>query len=340
MVMHQMLFVPIAEPTLRPDAPIGSAQILAYAERNYSFHSEHGVCAGPQAMIEEFLAVLVDGAAPALDAARPLPAAVQDALAEIEPALDYALLGLQGHAAVFTLWPVMARCYERLAETSAAWARHGGPAVQALAQRLAGHVEGLRQRSYLAHEHWRVEREAVYADMYAQCAAGLSPRGLAGADDDLPGQIAPMLSCTHAVADRRLENLLQRRLGRADGSDRADARALRDRLMEFLLQMQAILAVAREAQARLNSCLGRQPPLRAFDSADLNLHNLLQPADPTRLPYLIDELQDLLRLRISVDADSITVEDTEFEAPATAAFHPHSAGMVPAETHAVRVHNL
>jgi hypothetical protein len=259
MVMHQMLFVPIAEPTLRPDTPITTAEILAYAERNHSFHSEHGVCAGPQAMISEFLAVLVDGAAVqgADEALR--QAGLQAAQADIEPALDYALLGLQVHAAVFSLWPAMARSYGRLADISAAWALYGGAAVRSLAQRLAGTVAGLQNSTYLATEAWRTEREAVYADMYAQCAAGLSARGLAGDDDDLPGQLRPMLTCTHAAFDRALEELLQQRYGLPDRRDLAEVRALRNALMDFLLQLQATLRVAGEAQARLNRHLAAAP---------------------------------------------------------------------------------
>jgi hypothetical protein len=57
MTMHQMLFVPFGEPTLSPHAPMTSQQILSYAERNYSFHSETGVCAGPRNMVQEFLGV-------------------------------------------------------------------------------------------------------------------------------------------------------------------------------------------------------------------------------------------------------------------------------------------
>ena len=340
MVMHQMLFVPLAEATLRPDAAIGSADILAYAERNHSFHSEHGVCAGPQAMVEEFLAVLIDGAAlPSIDTAL-LEPALQQAVAAVAPAVTYALLGLQGHAAIFSLWPAMARAYERLADGSAAWALQGGVAVQAFAQRMAGHVQTLRNSSYLAHESWRAERESAYADMYAQCAAALHGVGAAGVDDDLRGQIAPMLSCLHALADRQLEDSLQARLGRADGSDRSHARKLRDSLMGFLLQLQAIVRVAGEAQGRLNAHLGRAQSQRAFDAADLNLHNLLQAAAPTRLPYLIDELQAALGLHITVDADAICIDDRQSEAPAPAGPGPHSTGMVPAEARANRTQSI
>ena len=55
MTMHHMLFTPTNENPLPPDAPMTSAELYAYAERNNVFLSDHGVCAGPRTMIEEFL---------------------------------------------------------------------------------------------------------------------------------------------------------------------------------------------------------------------------------------------------------------------------------------------
>jgi hypothetical protein len=155
-----------------------------------------------------------------------------------------------------------------------------------------------------------------------------------------------MGSCSHAVADRQLQALLQDRLGRADGADQTDVLTLRNGLMDFLLTLQAILRVACAAQGRLNLHLGRPQPQRPFDAADLDVHNLLLAAAPTRLPYLIHELQAALGLRIHVDADSIRIGDgrefdaSESEAPAPAGLCPHSTGMVPAEVHASCVQSL
>ena len=64
MVMHQMLFLPLYETMKQPDMPVVASDILDYADRNYSFHSDHGVCAGPRFMIEDFLGVILDGAEP------------------------------------------------------------------------------------------------------------------------------------------------------------------------------------------------------------------------------------------------------------------------------------
>ena len=58
---HHMLFVPVSEATTTPDTPVTAHDIHAYAERNYSLHSDHGVCAGPGNMIDQFLRVLVEG---------------------------------------------------------------------------------------------------------------------------------------------------------------------------------------------------------------------------------------------------------------------------------------
>jgi hypothetical protein len=58
-------------------------------------------------------------------------------------------------------------------------------------------------------------------------------------------------------------------------------------------------------QQAVNAVLERPAPTRPFSSVEINLHNRLQEADPRRLPYLIDELDDLLGVRIVVTSDRI-----------------------------------
>ena len=55
MTMHQMLFLPGVEPTRSPNEAVTVDEIIDYAERNYSFHSEHAVCAGPGVMVRELI---------------------------------------------------------------------------------------------------------------------------------------------------------------------------------------------------------------------------------------------------------------------------------------------
>lgn len=316
MVMHQMLFVPIGEPTLSPDAPMDAATILAYAERNHSFHSEHGVCAGPQAMVAEFLAVLVDGQ-PA-PAAGPLPAAVQQALDELPAAIDYALLGLQAYAAVFSLWPAMTRCYGQLAQAAAGTE---GPAWALLRERLQAHADSVQRSTFLAQEAWRADREQVYADMYARCGQGL---GQAVDGATLPQALQ---HAGHQGLAARIAAQLRLRLG--DTHPQALA-ALGQALVDFILREQAVLRLATSVQARINTLLGRMPPTRPFDSADIDIHNQLQGALSRRLPYLLDELEALFGMAVTLDADAIHIHTRDGNAPRA----PESAGMGLAETRA------
>lgn len=295
MTMHQMLFVPIGEPTLPPQAPMTAAAVHDYAERNHSFHSEHGVCAGPQAMVQEFLSVLVDGAAP--PAGAPLDAALQAALADLPQAVDYALRGLKVYAATFSLWPLMTRSLEALGAAADAWqARSGRPAVTALAATLRGHVRQQREATYLAQESWRADREAVYADMHAQCAAGLGERV-----PPLPALYAAARDDADAAVVAQVHAVLQAHAGE---SDEAFARAA----AAFLLSEQALLRVAAQDQAALNTLLQRPAPRRPLDARDLDLHNQLQGAAPRRVPDLAAELGALLGARLELNTARLVIE--------------------------------
>ncbi len=305
MTMHQMLFVPIGEPTLSPDAPMSSEAILAYAERNHSFHSEHGVCAGPKAMVEEFLNVLVDGISPAGQAPVVLDADVQHAVDHVEEALDYALRGLQVYAAVFSLWPQMTRAYETLWPLLQAWAAQGGAPVQPLVQSWQSWLQATREKSYLANEQWRVDREAVYADMHDQCAHGLeAPFGAPGLSERLAVQPEPQHECAQA----KLNAALSRQFGGAGANERhAFVRAL----VGFLAAEQAVLRTALEAQREINLLLCRSEPRREFSSADIDLHNQLQGARSRQVPDLVAAASEMLGVTLKVTAQQIHVNVNE-----------------------------
>jgi hypothetical protein len=305
MTMHHMLFTLANEPTLPPDAPITSAEIYAYAERNNVFLSDYGVCAGPKAMIEEFLHVLVDGQP--VEHAEPvvLDAPVHTALAELEPAFDYGLYGLQAHAVVFSLWPVMSRTYERLWTLVEAWSGEESETLIAFRERLRSQVRFLRTKTFLATEEWRVSRERVYADMYAQCASGL---GTPSSGATLAGRIAPICAAHHADAADQLRALLGRRFCRTVASDSPELESLVAALMDYFREEQAIVRAACEIQQRINHLLGRTPPTRLFKASDINLYYQLQDVT-RRLPYLVDELEEVLGLHIVVTRDTIEISD-------------------------------
>jgi hypothetical protein len=300
-VLHQMLFMPFIEATRPADAPISSAEIYAYAERTGSFYSEHGVCAGPQAMIEEFLAVLIDGRQPADDLPGELDAEITHAIAEIEPALDYALLALQAHAATFSLWPAMTRAYEAIAEVTAAWAQTEAPQAARLNTRFQTHMETVRSATYMGEERWRSDREAVYADMYGQCA-----RGMTGSvpNDPLTARLAPQRSGEAAAFSAQLRQALAPQFaGRAASASHLEAMV--ETIADYVLRTQMVLRLATEAQARVNQRLGRTPPSRPFSARDISLHSILQGLDVRRLPYLLDELETGLQVKFTIDGETL-----------------------------------
>ncbi len=304
MVMHQMLFVPVGEPTLPPTAPMDVDTILAYAERNYSFHSETGVCAGPQAMVREFLQVLVEGTAATDYGAVALDPAVLAALDEVEPAIDYALLGLQAYAAMFSLWPAMTRAYDALGALAERWGGQNRPALAAFQARLAQHRATLEQTTFLGAEALRLDRDAVYADMFRACAEGLGDNP---AEADLPAALAGHRTTGAMTLEPTLRFLASRRLGDRGAPPEGFADTFVEIAAGFLRRTQAVLAVASQVQNRINRHLGRAPAARAFSAADADVHNLLQGAEIRRLPFLVTELGDILGAHIQIDPSEIAL---------------------------------
>ena len=321
MTMHQMLFVPFGEPTRAPDSPVDAAEIHDYAERNHSFHSEHGVCAGPRAMVEEFLATILHGTASADGFPVALDGEVADALSEIPAAMDYGLLGLKAYAATFSLWPAMTRAYEAIAQAVSACAGGGAGAAVDLDARFQAHIQAVRQATYIANEEWRVNRETVYADMYAQCV-----RGLTGdlPNRTLPDRLAPSRSAGASAAGRDLNALLTQRLG--PETPAPAVRDLTNAILDFLLRTQAVLRLGGEAQREINHHLGRSQPLLRFSGRDIEVHNILQGVAQRRLPYLLDELEAAFGLVLEVDGESLSVASVQTDT------HPNqrnSSGAVP-----------
>lgn len=304
-VMHQMLFVPKYEATVGPDEPVDAARVLDYADRNFSFHSDHAVCAGPRFMIEDMLGVVFEGAEPRSGWGAPLEPALDHAVAAIEPAIDYALLGLATYGTVFSLWPAMARTYQQI---DALLAREGKdcPAA-AIAARFAAHFDALSHRSYIASEAWRARREAVYDDMFAQTLDSLRTERPAELLSDL-------------LDPRRAENAdpasfaaLQQAFERVASPQ--TAQELARTVFDFLQRGQRILAVASGLQERQRQHLSRPSPLAPLTLADLNLHNVLMGADVRSVPFLPDELAQVLDLDIAVDAHAIQIVPRKAAAP-------------------------
>ncbi|HMA06972.1 MAG TPA: hypothetical protein VKP68_03880, partial [Ramlibacter sp.] len=305
MTTHQMLFVPVAEATLLPDTPVTAAEIHAYAERNYSFHSAQGVCAGPSAMVDQFLRVLLEGADSGNFAAVQLDSAVERALADIDAAFDYGLLGLQAFAVVFSLWPMMTRTYARMAAIVGDWRGARTPTLERLDAYLREKAQILQNETFHATEEWRVNRERTYGDIYAQCAAGLGDP----VRQSLSERLAGTRTAAHQVAAERLRRVLLHRCSTGPDSDAGGVEWLVDCLMHAFVRTQETLCLACEVQQRINSLLGREPPKRAFSATDIDIHVLLQGQEARRLPHLLDELERVLGLRVTITRDGVEIGD-------------------------------
>ncbi len=300
MVMHQMLFVPIGEPALPPDAPMTADRIHAYAERNYSFHSETGVCAGPRILVDQFLHVLVEGTLPEGAETFTLDPEVAEALTHIEEAFDYGLLGLQVHAAFFLLWPRMAALYGDLATLAAEAVAAGADGLNAARGRFAACAIAVETTTYLGKDHWRSARDLVYADMFERC--GQACRSVDGTVT-LAHELARLRQADRDATANRLQGMISESRGVPADQTAAIAR----RLADFLGDAQAILAVADDRQARVSRHLGRAPALRPFTSAEADVHNLLQGAAARRVPYIFDEIEALFGIAIRIAPAGIAI---------------------------------
>jgi hypothetical protein len=304
MTMHQMLFIPVGEPTVAPDAPISSEEIYAYAERNYAFHSEHGVCAGPTIMIKEFFSVIVDGIPARGAASVVLDPEVEAALKDLDVVIDYGLYGLQTYAAIFSLWPIMTRAYERLWKIAEAWSASGTRNVTGFLARMREKNDSMMAGTFLAKEKWRADRQHVYEDMYAQCTAGLH-RG--AATTSLSEQLAPSRLPRQLQTEQQLRSILQRHFDCP--KDTPHLEDMLSCLMDYFTQEQAILRVACQTQRHINALLGRTPPARPFTAREIDIHLQLQGAEArkTRLPYLVDELGEILGIRMTINKDRMEI---------------------------------
>ncbi len=310
MVMHHMLFSEDREPTLPLHAPMTSADLYAYAERNYIFISDHGVCAGPRAMIEEFLRVIMDGEQIEDAASVVLAEPVEAALDELDRVFEYVLLGLQAYSVVFSRWPTMTRTYEQLMPIVSEWS---GDAVRAFQERLERSLIFLRTLTRQNTEERRLKRELVYVEMYERSANAL---GTAPLGESLADRITPVAIGNDSEASARLHDLLQKHFVGVRGADDVAITRMTAVLMDYFRSEQAIVRTSAAIQARINRLLERQQPSRPLSGADLAIHyRLLESVYSDEhlasvgghLPYLVDDLEQLLRLRIVVTGDAIDI---------------------------------
>lgn len=291
MATHQMMFVPIGEDALPPAAVVSVDDILDYVERNYSFHSETGVCAGPPNMVREFVEVLVEGRA---TAPVTFSAEVAAALGDLDAAFGYGLHAMRAHCALFTLYPVMAAAYEAID------AALGADAPAALVERFRQRAETVRTRTLLAQDRWRMDRIGTYHALFDGNGLGLAA---------LQPTLAALMG--DLMVDPALDARIAAMLGETSGLSAAQAMALARPIARFAVNARAILGAASAAQDAVNRTLGRQSPTLPFSLADLDVHGHLLGDVPQKMPMLDREIAESFGLDLVIDATGFTLSPAE-----------------------------
>lgn len=303
LVTHQMIFIPFGEPTVSPYKPLSTQEVFDYAERNFSFTDEYGVCAGPKNMIEEFLNVLVNGAIGKGAENIVLEPEIQAALDDIPAAFDYGLYGLQIFAIVFSGFPLMTRTYVQLAEIAKDWSGERPALLQTFYDHLLEYEDVLENESFLSSEEFRINREKAYNAIYSYCAQGL---GYPETEQNMSELLTPVQDAAYAEMTAQLQSMLQQRL---QTGNTADLEKLANCLSYYLIQLKAIISLACTIQERINKLLEREQPKHEFDATAINIHNLMQGKELQNLPYLLDEIAEVFGIRLYVTKDGITLKD-------------------------------
>jgi hypothetical protein len=304
MTTHDMLFLS-AERTRQPFELTSAAEIYEFAEHNGLFLSEHGVCSGPKAMMEEFFQTVFDGTPVRGTEALELPAEVQALLAELPAALDYGFLGIQTWTVLFSVWLAMRDAYKTLREVVESAASSAG---ERLRERLRdGWAEMERER--IADEYELEVHRVVYADAYEQAWRALrAPVGPAALDD----RIAPCAERPqHAEAAARLREILASRFSDADLGGGAAIARIADAAVTYVRAEQGVLAAVTAQQEAINTLLDRPRPTRPLTARDFRVTFLMHPPPISGFPYLFDLLEQELGVRVECTADTITITDVQ-----------------------------
>ncbi|HET9638416.1 MAG TPA: hypothetical protein VFP12_04340 [Allosphingosinicella sp.] len=307
MLMHHMLFVPFHEPTRSGTTPMTGFEAHQYAERNYSFHTGQGVCAGPPSMVDDFLAVILDREDPKGGWPDEIEPEVQAALDEVDRAVDYGLLGLQNFGSVFSLFPTSTAGHAELREIVMAWTKSDSPTLAALRERCEKIHEVTQDVGWLKSDEFRKSRLIAYNEMYQKCGFGVDGRFPEPSLEDQYENLPPLPAETMA----ELKATFARHF-----SDLPEGDELFERLAawlgRFISFVQVALRVSLATQDRINTLLGREKPKQTFMGRDLAKYIGLDKSPDSKnerkeVPFLIDDIARFLGVTIDVTVDDVTI---------------------------------
>lgn len=267
------------------ETPVTAHEIFAYAERHDAFRGQYGVCAGPPALVEEYMRVMFGEEAAPIQ----VEPDVATRLGDIEAAIDYGLLGQRIESVVRYLGATQALFHEQLR------AAYEGHAPQTALQ--------ARFEAPIDQEHYPLLRTDLPLAESAQREIDLSRWLFARAGDALAGKIAAgslddltaLDPAEQAMSKRRLAELFA---GEPIANELAAAAAA-----VFALERRCLRIVERE-QGTLNERLGRAPG-RKLTSVDLATFTR-----PRNGPPLFATLE-ALNITVVSDATSTVVRHGE-----------------------------
>ena len=273
-----------------PEMPVTARTIADYAEQHAVYHGPHGVCAGPPALIDEYLRVLTGEARAPID----VEPSVATRLGDLEAAVDYGLLGQRVESVVRFLGASHGLLHERL---RAAFAGHlPRTALQDCVEAPidVAHYPLLRDDFPLAETFGREIDLSRW--LFARTAEALPGRP----DNASLDELAKLDPAEQATSQRRLAELFAHGLPK----DKIVPEPICGEVAAafasaFALERRCLRVVERE-QAALNQRLGR--PNHPLTSADLAAFTR-----PRNGPPLATTLADGLGVSVISDSASTVV---------------------------------
>jgi hypothetical protein len=273
------------------ESPVDARSVADWADRYAVYRGNHGVCAGPPALIDEYLRVLLGEASAPIQVEPTIAARVGD----LEAAIDYGLLGQRIESVVRFLGASQGLLHERLRE-----AYRGHSPRTDLQERVEAPIDS---------EHYPLLREDLPLVETFEMELDLSRWLFARAGQALPGKVADgsideimkLDPAAQATSQRRLAEFLAHALP----ADKAPREPICSQLAAiaadvFALERRCLRAVERE-QGTLNQRL-RRAPGRALTGADLAAYNR-----PRSGPPLFSTLADGLGCSVTTDAAATVV---------------------------------
>jgi hypothetical protein len=282
------------------DTPVMPQDITAAAEREDQYRSGKGVCAGPQAMIDELVQTVIYG--------KPLggePPVLGPWAADIPKALDYALLGRAMNATVATIWVAMGGAYARMYE---AFQREPKPS-----DGLLGKLRVAVERDFLSILPGRNDQPEQRAWSYpfhktsferAQLGiTGLAPQDRVSFDVVLHPPAELLGESAGAMRDL-FASLEEPAHSQANG---ALLQELGGYLLDYLRFERNALRTVSWLQRQINALLERPQPVAPFTNKELGLFHSIRQGTPGAAVYILDPFKEALGLEVDNREEMTTV---------------------------------